>query len=142
MRSPQITRASSSTIPDALQTERQQMSTVDLLLLQRLLRQLTEDVKRAEDRITFLQDEQECARIALVAAESETSRKLVSYRCNSIEMPEDETAQANESIRKHQEQLSWIQIQLDLAEQERNRLRAERHQIEVEIKSRNSQLGN
>jgi hypothetical protein len=112
------------------------MSTIDLLLLQRLLRQLTEDVKRAEDRITFLHDEQECARIALVAAESESSRKLVSYRCSSIEVPEDETAQAKESIRKHQEQLSWIQIQLDLAEQECNRLRAERHQIEVQLKGR------
>lgn len=111
------------------------MSAIHLQTLQKIYRQLTEDLRRAEDRMAFLQDEEECARISLQRAKTEKSRAILAYRCNSIEITEEEEEHANEIVSKHQEQLNWLQIQLAVAEEERDRLRDEWQRIEDQIKN-------
>jgi len=49
------------------------MSTIDAQTLQKIYRQLTADLKRADDRLAFLQDEDECVRINLQRAKTENS---------------------------------------------------------------------
>jgi hypothetical protein len=114
------------------------MSTIDPLILQRMFRQLSEDLKCAEDRIAFLQDEEECARISLQRAKTEKpSQALIAYSGNSIEKVEEEE-HSTETVSQQQEQLSWVQVQLAVAEEEHGRLRAEWHCIENQIKNRHS----
>jgi hypothetical protein len=114
------------------------MSTIDSLILKRMFRQLTEDMKLAEDRIAFLQDEEECARISLERARTEKARDIITYRCNPIPIREKEEERVNESLTKGQQQLSWVKIQLAVAEEEHDRLRDERQYLEDQIKNRNS----
>jgi hypothetical protein len=111
------------------------MSPSDLQRVQNVYHQLTDDLKRAEDRIAFLQDEEECARITLQGAKTQTSRLIVERKCNSIEITEEEE-HANEIVTNHQEQLNWVKIQLAVAEEERERLGEERQYIEDQIKDR------
>jgi hypothetical protein len=115
------------------------MSTIDLLILQRTFRQLSEDLKCAEDRIAFLQDEEECARITLQRAKIENpSQATTAYSRNSMEIVEEEEERSTEIVSQQQEQLSWVQVQLAVAEEERDRLRQEWHCIENQIKNRHS----
>ena len=86
----------------------------------------------------FLQDEEECARISFQRVTNERARAIVAYRCNSTEMPEEEQQHASEMVSKHREQLGWMKIQLAVAEEERDRLRDERHHSESQIKKQNS----
>jgi hypothetical protein len=115
------------------------MSTIDLLILQRMFRRLSEDLKCAEDRIAFLQDEEECARISLQRAKTEKpSQAMAAYSRNSIERIEEEEEHSTETVSQQQEQLSWVQVQLAVAEEEHGRLRQEWHCIENQIKNRHS----
>ena len=115
------------------------MSTIDLLILRRLFRQLSEDLKCAEDRIAFLQDEEECARISLQRAKTEKpSQTLMASSRNSMELIEEEEEHSSEAVSQQQEQLSWVQVQLAVAEEEHGRLREESLCIENQIKNRHS----
>ena len=113
------------------------MSMTSMQRLQNVYRQLTDDLKRAEDRIAFLQGEEECAWISLQRAKTENSRAMVASKCSSIGITEEAEERANEIIAKHQEQLNWVKIQLTVAEEERDRLGEERQYIEDQIKNRN-----
>ncbi len=114
------------------------MSTIDPVILQRMFRQLSEDLKCAEDRIAFLQDEEECARISLQRAKTEKPpQTMTAYSRNSMEIVEEEE-HSTETVSKQQEQLSWLQVQLAVAEEEHGRLRAEWHCVENQIKNRHS----
>ena len=114
------------------------MSTIDLLILQRTFRQLSEDLKSAEDRIAFLQDEEECARITLQRAKTENpSQAMTAYSRNSMEIEEEEE-RSTEIVSQQQEQLSWVQVQLAVAEEERGRLREAWHCVEHQIKNSHS----
>ena len=116
------------------------MSTIDPVMLQRKFRQLSENLKCAEDRIAFLQDEEECARISLQRAKAEkSSQRMMASSRNSMEIVEEEE-HATEIVSQQQEQLSWVQVQLAVAEEEHGRLREEWHCIENQVKNRHSPL--
>ncbi len=75
------------------------MSTIDLLILQRMFRQLSEDLKCAHDRIAFLQDEEECARITLQRAKTENPfQAMTAYSRNSMEIIEEEEEHVTEIV--------------------------------------------
>jgi hypothetical protein len=112
------------------------MSTTNFQRLQNVYRQLTEDLKRAEDRIAFLQDEEECAWISLQRAKTENSRAMIAWKCNSTGITQEAEEHANQIVTKHQEQLNWVKIQLAATEEERDRLAEERQYIEDQIKNR------
>ena len=84
------------------------MSTIDRSILQRMFRQLSEDLNCAEDRIASLQDEEECARISLQRAKTEKpSQTMMASSRNSMEIVEEEE-HATETVSQQQEQLSWV----------------------------------
>ena len=78
------------------------MSTIDRSILQRMFRQLSEDLK-----------------------------------CASMEIIEGE-AHSTETVSQHQEQLSWVQVQLAVAQEEHGRLQEQWHCIENQIKNGHS----
>jgi hypothetical protein len=103
-----------------------------------MFRQLSEDLKCAEDRIVFLQDEEECARINLQKARTERpSQAMKASSRNSMEIIEGE-AHSTETVSQHQEQLSWVQVQLAVAQEEHGRLQEQWHCIENQIKNGHS----
>jgi hypothetical protein len=64
--------------------------------------------------------------------------KLTAYSRNSMEIVEEEEEHSTEIVSQQQEQLSWVQVQLAVAEEECGRLREEWHCIENQIKNRHS----
>ena len=68
-------------------------------------------------------------RIDLQRAKTGKSRVMIA---------QEEEDHANGTVRRQQEQLSWVQIQLALAEEERDRFRDERQGVENQIKNTKS----